>query len=357
MQFNRWILEEMWNSYSQGVDTKDLQEEILFYLQEDQQDEFWLVVEDQNEPLLIGWINFIYGMHIQEIPKQYKERFLMWMFTYSLNNPDSLICAFCESGIWDADALQMFYNSHASSNFWKPIIQDIVAKEVPCRVRMSEKTKKTIVPHSSFSKIFVRKYLFTEYELFSLHPQSAKSYLSPTSLLPLSNQSPFQVMKLCNTLSKKNNLEPFYVIETNSISTNVAATGYRIPTQAEWLHLARCDTKFDYSGGQIVDYVGWYQDNSKGQKHIVGQKSPNKWGIFDMTGNVDELVHKNVVRSRIQNIDSMEELTFRATDHFTSFGGTYMNNEEQVSLQKSCHRNKKSNIGSRYYGIRLLRYA
>jgi hypothetical protein len=44
----------------------------------------------------------------------------------------------------------------------------------------------------------------------------------------------------------------------------------------------------DPSYAQIKDY-GWYDGNSGGKTHEVGAKLPNKFGLFDMSGNVYEL--------------------------------------------------------------------
>lgn len=37
-----------------------------------------------------------------------------------------------------------------------------------------------------------------------------------------------------------------------------------------------------------MDEVAWYDDNSDGETHIVGQKKPNELGLYDMNGNVCE---------------------------------------------------------------------
>jgi formylglycine-generating enzyme required for sulfatase activity len=39
----------------------------------------------------------------------------------------------------------------------------------------------------------------------------------------------------------------------------------------------------------LVEY-GWYVDNANGQPSAVAQLRPNAWGLFDMHGNVWELV-------------------------------------------------------------------
>jgi len=61
---------------------------------------------------------------------------------------------------------------------------------------------------------------------------------------------------------------------------------YRLPTEAEWEYAARAGTTDPYPGP--ADQMGWYFENSKAQTHPVGQKQPNPWGLYDMSGNVWE---------------------------------------------------------------------
>jgi formylglycine-generating enzyme required for sulfatase activity len=64
---------------------------------------------------------------------------------------------------------------------------------------------------------------------------------------------------------------------------------FRLPTEAEWAYACRAGTTTPYHWGDanINDYA-WYKGNSGDQTHDVGQKLPNLWGLYDMSGNVYE---------------------------------------------------------------------
>jgi formylglycine-generating enzyme required for sulfatase activity len=81
---------------------------------------------------------------------------------------------------------------------------------------------------------------------------------------------------------------------------------YRLPTEAEWEYAARAGTTDQYAGS--LNDMAWYDDSrgaaigtgrraedsptglAAAKTHPVATKQPNRWGIYDMRGNVAEWV-------------------------------------------------------------------
>lgn len=67
-------------------------------------------------------------------------------------------------------------------------------------------------------------------------------------------------------------------------------TGLSLPTEAQWEYACRGGTMGPFGGTGVLDEMGAYQDNSKGETSQVAQFNPNGFGLHDMHGNIWEWV-------------------------------------------------------------------
>lgn len=65
---------------------------------------------------------------------------------------------------------------------------------------------------------------------------------------------------------------------------------YRLPSEAEWEYACGGDDQYPYCGRGGADNLGWHGGNSGYITHPVAQKLANKFGLYDMSGNVAEWV-------------------------------------------------------------------
>ncbi|MDD2229907.1 MAG: SUMF1/EgtB/PvdO family nonheme iron enzyme [Candidatus Cloacimonetes bacterium] len=123
---------------------------------------------------------------------------------------------------------------------------------------------------------------------------------------PVTNVSWYEALEFCNCLSLREGLTPCYKITKDfpdanntseydtlrySVFCTWSATGYRLPTEAEWEYAARCgdsNNRLQFSGGNKLSEVGWCATNSNNRTKNVAQKKANQFGLYDMSGNVLE---------------------------------------------------------------------
>lgn len=105
-----------------------------------------------------------------------------------------------------------------------------------------------------------------------------------------------------NNPSKNKNNEGNYPVENISWNdvqiflnklNEITGHQFRLPFEAEWEYAARGGKKSTdkkYAGSDNIDEVAWYADNAEKKTHPVATKKANELGIYDMSGNVFEMV-------------------------------------------------------------------
>ena len=91
---------------------------------------------------------------------------------------------------------------------------------------------------------------------------------------------------------------PVEQVSWNEIAGFNTATGLRLPTEAEWEYACRGGTIAafhsmpGYPNGtnddSLLGNIAWDSSNSGDTTHAVGEKAPNMFGLYDMSGNVRE---------------------------------------------------------------------
>jgi formylglycine-generating enzyme required for sulfatase activity len=141
------------------------------------------------------------------------------------------------------------------------------------------------------TSFYMGKYEVTQQEWVEIIGSNPSNFKGDT--LPVEKVSWHDVIEYCNKRSLREGLTPAYRGSGDSVTCDLSASGYRLPTEAEWEYAAKGGANgayltYEYAGSNSVDGIGWYTDNSGNRTHPAGQKQPNDLGIYDMSGNVWE---------------------------------------------------------------------
>jgi len=136
---------------------------------------------------------------------------------------------------------------------------------------------------------------------------------------------------------------------------------FRLPTEAEWEYTCRASTTTRYFWGtdpNEIDQYAWYDGNSVEYAYVVGLKSPNPWGFFDMIGNVTEhcldwFISSDQYTSEPQ-VDPTGPLTPNEHNHIVTKGGRALSTGAE-SGGSSIRNSESASAAGEDNGFRLLR--
>lgn len=129
--------------------------------------------------------------------------------------------------------------------------------------------------------------------------------------LPVDNVSWFDCVEFCVKLSVREGRKPRYrlarvrrdvskAIKAADVELLAGATGYRLPTEAQWEYACRSATTTPFWCGTTLgtdraNYDGTYIYGKEGRKGVFRARTTpvqhfeaNRWGLFDMHGNLEQ---------------------------------------------------------------------
>ena len=177
---------------------------------------------------------------------------------------------------------------------------------------------------------------------------------------PVDSVSWYDAVAFANKLSLLENFTPCYS-ETPPVQWNKACTGYRLPTEAEWEYAARAGENWLYAGSNNPHEVAWFIETAAIHTFPVMQKKPNAWGLYDMSGNVDEWVWDSSLLKGYLQKNTRDPTgpkrdhprVVQLGDHRVLRGGCYVS--RATSLNVSNRSSFGPTVQSKFVGFRVVR--
>lgn len=160
------------------------------------------------------------------------------------------------------------------------------------------------------SNFYMSAYELTQAEYQEITGENPSSFSGKD--LPVENISWLDAVSYCNARSVREGLTPAYTVNGTDVTWDRSAGGYRLPTEAEWEYACRAGTTTPFNtetsiSAEESNYYGHYpyeiENHYFSQGNLatkpgeyrqttvpVTSFSPNRWGLYNMHGNVGEWV-------------------------------------------------------------------
>jgi len=127
---------------------------------------------------------------------------------------------------------------------------------------------------------------------------------------------------------------------------------FRLPSEAQWEKAARGGRRGKFLGRDSIDNYAWHGKNSSDTTHPVGALKPNKYGLYDVLGNVSEWVEDKYGDDPLFT-DNERDLVFYGD--YRMVRGCNFNSDpiRMCRLARRGHRRAKQGSGA--IGFRLVR--
>ena len=137
-----------------------------------------------------------------------------------------------------------------------------------------------------------------------------------------------------------------FIAQINSLDSVYT---YRLPTEAEWEYAARAGTTGDQYGP--LESIAWTDNRT----HVVGLKQPNRFGLHDTLGNVDEWVQDwfgNYPGGKVTDPQGPQSGAYRVArgGDLCSLGPEYCRVSDRINF-------KRPDDGAPQLGFRLARHS
>ena len=203
-------------------------------------------------------------------------------------------------------------------------------------------------------------YEITQGQYQSVMGSNPSKYYGVGENYPVYWVSWYNAVKYCNALSVSAGLDRCY--NESTWACDFSKNGFRLPTEAEWEYACRGGTETKFNTGNNLssdgktstdlDRAGWYWNNwgeANNKTHVVGDKEPNAWGLYDMHGSVWEWCND---RYGVYPLESVTNPTGPSTG-----SGRVMRGGSLGSIAWICRSAYRDSHAGRFYnlGFRVVR--